>query len=302
MPGIVTKAELTALRVGWLGAFLQALETTPSYYQRIARVIPTTNRTLVTGGFAMQGKLRKWTGDRQFLGGKEDAFTMTHDPYEYSWEVKRIDIEDDTLEMYSGMFTEAGEIATQGKDDLFFTMVNNATTIVGYDGVPLFSASHPLDGGGTQSNYLPGSNPAWYLLDQSSAVSRAFLFIMRKDVQMVRRDREEDDPVFLQGNYQYGLDGRFGASVGVYQRAFCSKEPLTSDNLGKAITAMKKMTKNNGVKAVIKPTVLMVPTSLLEKARLAIKAQFAFTDGKISSENMWMNAVPEILDVPYLTD
>jgi len=305
MSGIQTKAALDALRVGWMGAFLQSLEATPAFYPKIARIVPTSNRTVVTGGFAMQGQLRKWTGDRQFQGGKEDAYTLSHDPFEYSWEVKRIDIEDDTLEMYSGMFAEAGEIATQGKDTMFFDMINDATTTVGYDGVPFFSATHPVTIGSTtttQSNYLPGAGPAWYLLDQRSAVSRPFLFIMRKEVQVVRRDREQDDPVFLQGNYQYGLDGRFGAGLAVYQRAFCSKELLTPDSLGKAITAMKRLTRNNGIKTMISPTILMVPTSLLEKARAAIKSQFAFTDGKISSENMWVNAVPEILDVPYLTE
>lgn len=306
MSGIETKSELDALRVGWLGAYLTALETYPVEYTKIARIINTKHRSVVDGGTSMLGKMREWVGDRVFHGASEDAQVHYHKPYEHSWEVHKIDIDDDTLEMVPGLFAEAGEIANQGKDEIFFDVVNNATTLVGYDGVPLFHAAHPIktDGGAaeTQSNYLTGANPAWYLLDGRSAVSRAFNFIMRKEVTTVRRDKEDDDPAFLRGNYQYGLDGRFGASVGVYQRAVCSKEPLTSDNLGKAIKLMKSLRRRNGLKAKIIPTAIAVPVELEEKARAAIKSQFAFTNGMISSENMWLNAVPEIMTFADLSD
>lgn len=75
-------------------------------------------------------------------------------------------------------------------------------------------------------------------------------------------DRDSDENVFMKDEYVYGVRGRYNVGYGLWQLTFASKADLTPDNYEAARAAMMAFTGDGGRPLGIKPTTLIVPTSL----------------------------------------
>ncbi len=168
-----------------------------------------------------------------------------------------------------------------------------------YDGKNFFDTAHPV-GSGTVSNYDPGIETAWYLLDTSRAI-RPFIFQLRRGVQLVRMDRPDDEHVFMRKKFRYGVDYRGAAGYGLWQLAYCSTQDLNATNYAAARTAMMSLTNAEGAPLGVRPNLLVVPPILESKAREILNAQFIIGDPSAggSKSNIWQGTA-DLLVVPEL--
>ena len=82
--------------------------------------------------------------------------TYIHAQYGLGFRVTKVAMDDDKFGVVKKLATELGRSGKETKEVTVANVVNTgfAGTVVGPDGVGLFSTAHPLIGGGTQSNRL----------------------------------------------------------------------------------------------------------------------------------------------------
>jgi phage major head subunit gpT-like protein len=177
---IVTPALITSLRTGFSDAFRKALGDTPTDYQKVATVVPSGSAGNTYGWLGQFPKLREWIGDRVVKDMAAPAYQVQNKLYESTVGVKRTDIEDDNVGIYTPLFSEMGRAARSHADELVFALLKAGASTLCYDGQNFFDTDHPVyanvDGTGdveTVSNMdVPGTDPGapWYLLDTGRAL------------------------------------------------------------------------------------------------------------------------------------
>jgi phage major head subunit gpT-like protein len=201
------------------------------------------------------------------------AYTIVNKKFESSVGVPRDAIEDDEIGVYGPLFQEMGRAAKAHPDELVFDMLKAGLTTTCYDGQNFFDTDHPLylnsDGTGavtSVSNYQEGTGPAWYLLDVSRAI-KPIIFQKRRNYDLKAMTKIDDEAVFMQDIYRYGVDARVNSGFGLWQFAYCSKAPLNAENYAAARAAMKDFKADGGRPLGIRPGLLVVPSSLEGAAR-----------------------------------
>ena len=139
--------------------FQSALLGSPRVYEQIAMTIPTATRQITEGWLDRIPVMRKWEGARHVHGPIARARTILMEPYELTTKLSKWDIEDDQFGLFNATIPMMGESAGKWPDLLIKTFLETeANTVLGYDGVPVFSTAHPVGGGtdgisgATQSN------------------------------------------------------------------------------------------------------------------------------------------------------
>lgn len=273
---LITSASLDALRVGFKSTFKTAFAGAPSDWDKVAMLVPSTAKRETYGWLGSTTRFREWLGDRVIQNLGEHDYTLKNRTFENTVSVKREDVEDDTLGVYTPMIQQLGADAKTHPDELVFSLFAAGLTATGYDRVPFFSENHPVvtDAGQTVavSNLTTGDGPTWYLLDTTRPV-KPFIFQKRRDYAFVSKDRPDDDNVFLRDEFVYGCDARVNAGFGLWQMAHASKAPLTPENYEAVRAAMAERKGDNGKPLGIRPSLLVVPPSLDAAGRKIIKAE-----------------------------
>lgn len=139
--------------------YQSALLGSPRVYEQIAMTIPTSTAQITEGWLDRMPLLRKWEGARHIHNAVARARTINMLPFELTAAISRDNIEDDQFGLFNGMIPMMGESAGKWPDMLIHDFLRyEAATVLGYDGQPVFSTAHPVDGGteglatGTQSN------------------------------------------------------------------------------------------------------------------------------------------------------
>lgn len=219
--------------------------------------------------------------------------------------VSRTDIEDGNISVYTPLFREMGRAAGVLPDELVFGLLKDAHNQLCFDGRPFFDESHPVftdvDGAGDPdlvSNIdVPSENPgpAWYLLDASRPV-KPLIFQERIAPHFQTMADEEDEGVFLQDEYRYGVRARSNVGFGFWQMAFKSQRPLTKEYYANARGQMMSMRADGGRPLALKPTLLVVPPALEEQA-LHILAAKRHANGATNV----LYASTELLVTPWIS-
>src|ERR1017187_9995263 len=169
---------------------------------------------------------------------------------------------------------------------LLFAMIKDAVAnpgdVVGFDGVPFFSASHPVGlmgqtGTSAANINSSGSGAYWFLID-ASRVIRPFIFQLRREYAVTRMSSITDEAVFNRREFRYGVDGRANTGVGLWQLAYASNQDLSNPvNYGAARTAMRSFKTDAampfGSLASGKGVYLLVPPALEEVGRQLITSE-----------------------------
>ena len=71
----------------------------------------------------------------------------------------------------------------------------------------------------------------------------------------------------------YGVDARLNVGFALWQLAYCSKAPLTSDSYGAARAALGSIRGDNGQPLDINPNLLVVPPNLEGSALTVLNAE-----------------------------
>ncbi|MEW5790028.1 MAG: Mu-like prophage major head subunit gpT family protein [Pseudomonadota bacterium] len=289
---IITPQLITALRTGYSKAFQDALAATPTDWEKVATRVPSSSASNTYSWLGQFPALREWVGDRVLKDMSAQAYQIQNKLYEGTVGVKRADIEDDNVGVYTPLFAEMGRAAKAHADQLVFGLLAAGETTTCYDGQNFFDTDHPVypnvDGTGTAtlvSNYDNGGaspGPAWYLLDTSRAL-KPLIFQERTTPELEAMTATNDEVVFTSDTYRYGVRYRCNAGFGFWQLAYKSKAALDAANFNAAMAAMMQTKADGGRPMGVKPTTLVVPPSLRADAMALIEAQL--TTGGASNPN-----------------
>lgn len=141
--------------------FQEVINNTPTFYSRLASTLTVGGSSVTYAWMDRLPVMRKWLGNRQINAVSTLQKTVTHDLWEHTFALRKVDLDDDNLGIFSmGVRQQAAQVA-KWPDLLLAALFGTLGTVNGYDGVPVFSASHPLLNGATgvpsgvvQSNLL----------------------------------------------------------------------------------------------------------------------------------------------------
>ncbi|MDM7462251.1 MAG: Mu-like prophage major head subunit gpT family protein [Tepidimonas taiwanensis] len=286
---IITPALLTSLRTGYSKAFQDALAATPTDWAKVATRVPSSNTSNTYGWLGQFPKLREWVGDRVLKDMAASGYQITNKLFEGTVAVKRTDIEDDNVGIYTPLFAEMGRAAAAHPDELVFGLLAAGESTLCYDGQAFFDTDHPVypnvDGTGnatTVSNLQAGSGAPWYLLDCSRAL-KPLIFQERTTPELESLTSTQDEGVFMRDEYRFGVRYRCNAGFGFWQMAYKSKAALTEANFNAAMAAMMQIQADGGRPLGVRPTHLLVGPSLRADALKLVESQL--TGGGDSNPN-----------------
>src|SRR6202040_3005757 len=246
----VSPQNLSALFTGFDVVFQRGFEKPPSYYEAICSIVRSSSRVSTYPWLGRTTKFREWLGDRVIQALEAHSYTIANRNFEDTVSIDRNDIEDDTYGVYEPIIEQLGWDPKVHPDMLLFQMMRNSvttpTSVVGYDGQPFFSSTHPVgplgraDADSNSSNVnSSGSGPYWFLIDASRAI-RPFIFQLRREYAVTRMSSINDEAVFNRREFRYGVDGRANTGVGLWQFAYASNLDLSNPtNYGAARAAMR---------------------------------------------------------------
>ena len=113
----------------------------------------------------------------------------------------------------------------------------------------------------TVSNVVGGAGPAWYLLDTSRPL-KPLIFQERTKPEMEAMTATNDEVVFNNDTYRYGVRYRCNAGFGFWQMAFKSSAALDGASFAAARQAIETFKADGGRPLGITPTLLVVPPTL----------------------------------------
>lgn len=301
---IITPALITALSTSFKAHFQGALEVAPSDYQKISTVVPSSGASNTYGWLGQFPKLREWVGARVVKNMAAHGYAVTNKLYEGSVGVKRTDIEDDSVGVYKPLFEEMGRAAGSHPDETMFALLKAGHSSLCFDGQNFFDTDHPVfpsvDGTGSPATvtntFEPGANPgaAWYLLDASRPL-KPLIYQERIKPEFTSMTKVDDESVFTNDEYRYGVRARNNGGFGFWQMAVRSTKPLDQASFEEAYDAMRAFAADGGRPLNLKATILVCPTSL----RSAAKAVVGVAKLANGSDNPNYNLV-EILDTAWL--
>ncbi len=296
---IINAEGLARLYTAFNAVFNAAFQETQTWFERVAMTVPAGTRIMDYKFLLDFPMVREWLGDRQISSLEPKAYQVETKDWEATIEVERNDIEDDQLGFYNPIVAALAQEARKHPERLIAEMMNGGFATVCYDGRNFFTTDHPV-GEGTASNYGGGAGTPWFLLDTARAI-KPFIFQLRRGVQLVRMDREDNEHAFMRKKYRYGVDYRGAAAYGLWQLAYACKETLNATNYAAARTAMMSLTNSEGRPLGVKPSLLLVPPTLEAQAREILQSQFIIGDPNAggTKSNIWQGTA-DLLVVPEL--
>jgi len=296
---IINAEGLARLYTAFTAVFNAAFQGTETWYERVAMTVPASTRIMDYKFLLDFPMVREWIGDRQISSLEPKAYQVETKDWEATIEVDRNDIEDEQLGFYNPIVAALAQEAKKHPERLIADLMSAGFTTACYDGQYFFNTDHPV-GSGTVSNFGGGSGTPWFLLDTNRAI-KPFIFQLRRGVQLVRMDRQEDENAFMRKKYRYGVDYRGAAAYGLWQLAYASKETLNSTNYAAARSTMMAFINSEGRPLGIKPSLLLVPPSLEAQAREILQAQFIIGDPNAggTKSNVWQGTA-DLLVIPEL--
>jgi len=296
---IISSTSLRSLYTGFSTAFQAGFSGVAPEYTRVATTVPSTTKETEYGWLNQLPRYREWFGDRVINNIASSGYTIRNRKFEMTIGVKRDDIEDDNLGIYTPLFTEMGRASATFPDELVWPLLKAGFATTCYDGQYYFDSDHPvLDENGTPqsvSNTGGGSGTPWFLID-ATRVMKPIIFQSRKAFgNLVRKDAEGDENVFMRDEYVYGDAGRCNVGFGFWQIAYGSKQTLDAAAYAAARAALMNMKGDGGRLLGIRPTLLVVPPSLESAGRKILNSEL----GSGGETNEWKGTA-ELLVTPWL--
>lgn len=295
---ILNNATLDALRVGVSTAFQRGFGMAPNHTDRVAMTIMSTTASNTYGWLKDISGLREWIGPRVIDALSEAGYTIVNRDFEKTVGVDRKNIEDDNLGIYTTNFELLGRAAAALPQQMVFDQLKAGFNTNGWDGQFFFDTDHPIllaDGTtGTYANTDGGAGTPWFLLC-SQMPMKPIIFQSRKAPEFVAKDRLDDDNVFLNRQFIYGVDMRCNVGFGLPQLAWGSKQTLNAANYAIARAGLMAMKGDGGKPLGLVPDLLVVPPALESAARQILNSEYG--TGGITNE--WKGTA-ELLVTPWL--
>lgn len=155
---ILKSSVLAQANKGFRALFFQALEQEASLVDKIIGALAMQVQSTGTSEeykFAdTYPKMEEWKAERPMQQLGVESFALTNVTYANGIQVFREEFEDDKLGLVAPRIQALAVEAARHRLELMETLINNAFSGTGYDGVAFFSASHPRKDGGSNQNNL----------------------------------------------------------------------------------------------------------------------------------------------------
>jgi phage major head subunit gpT-like protein len=272
---LINATNLAGIFTGFKALFNQGAAEVPPTYKKIAMVAPSSTREQTYGWLGQFPGFREWVGPRVIANLTAHGFTIVNKDFENTIAVKRNDIADDQFGIFAPIFQELGRASAEFPNELVYNLLKSGFAEPCYDGQNFFDTDHPVgDEPATVSNFGGGSGTAWFLLDTSRAL-KPIIYQERAPFNLIKKDQPDDDNVFLNKEFIYGVDGRCNVGFGLWQLAYGSKQTLDSTSYAAARAAMQSLRGDSGRPLNIKPDTLVVPPSLESAALKLLNSELA---------------------------
>jgi len=307
----INAGNINALTASVNLSFNKYLTTGPSLYQRFCQTVPSTSGENFYPKLAELPGLRRWIGQREVNQLSVSSYSIANETFEETIAIKREDIEDDRWGVFGPFIEQLGQDAAELPDQLAFSVLGNGNKITGIDGQYFFDTDHQaVNADGQQFTYsnigLPQTGesavPAWYLLCTTRAL-KPIIYQPRRPFAVTARTQLQSGNVFHHRQFEWGVDGRCAAGVGLWQLAYKSTRPITIASFNDALAAMASLCRADGTPYGIVPDLMVVPSNLQAPARTLLKAQLAPLSAGNSfatGTNPWQNAA-ELMVAPRLS-
>jgi phage major head subunit gpT-like protein len=143
---IVNSANLANVFINLKTIFNKAFEAAPTFWQKVAMLVPSTSKTNDYKWLANFPRMRKWVDEKTIKALAAFNYTITNDDFEATVEVDRNDIDDDELGIYAPQAQGAGFSAKQLPDEIVADLVNGVFTNLCYDGQYMCDTDHSVAG------------------------------------------------------------------------------------------------------------------------------------------------------------
>lgn len=290
---LINSPNLANLFTGFETSFNKGFEGAESHFREVSMIVPSITRETTYGWLGQFPKFREWLGDRVLNNLKAHSYTIENKDYENTLAIPGNDIADDQYGIFGPMFEETGRLSKQHPDELIFKLLKSGFSELCYDGQYFFDSDHPVknDSGAiiSASNYQSGASTPWYMLDCSRAV-KPLIFQERQPYKFTALDKDNDENVFMRKEYIYGVTARVNAGFSLWQLAYGSKALLNYDNFTSVRAGMRNLRGDEGRPLGIRPTHLVVPPSLEEKALTILETDtrvYENEDGITNVSNPW---------------
>lgn len=294
----INASTMRSIYTGLSTAFNQRFSSVSTYYSTVAMTVPSTTAMNEYPRLDDLPGFREWIGDRVVhdLGGT--TYTIRNKTFEKTIAIKRDQIEDDQLGIFTPVAGQIGQDAAEFPDLLIWPLFKTGDAVKCYDGQYFFDTDHPgYDANGAVasiSNFTDGAGPAWYLVDDTQ-VMKPLVYQTRRPFTLTPLQSPDDPNVVFQGKFMWAVDGRCNAGFGLWQLAYKSKAALNEANFMSAVTAMSTIRRRDGSILNIRPKKLLVPPSLELTARKLINAELIN-----GGETNVLSKTVEVIVVPYL--
>ncbi len=294
----INASTLRSIYTGLSTAFNTRFSAVASLYNTVAMDVTSITSANEYPRLDDLPGFREWLGDRIIhdLGGQ--TYTIKNKTFEKTIAIKREQIEDDQIGIFTPVAAQMGQDAAEFPDTIVWPLFKIGDTVKCYDGQYFFDTDHPgyNEQGGLISvaNFTDGAGPAWYLVDDRQVV-KPMVYQKRRPFTLTPLQSPDDPNVFFQGKFIWGVDGRSNAGFGLWQTAYKSKATLNEANLTAALTAMRTLRRRDGSILNISPTKLLVPPTLEFTAKKLVAA--ALVNG---GESNVLAGVVQVVVVPYL--
>src|SRR5690554_2719949 len=225
---IITPALLTALFTSYKKEYEAGLAMVEPTWGKVASKVPSSSASNTYGWLGQFPQFREWVGDRVIKDMAAHGYQITNKLFESTVGVKRTDIEDDNVGIYTPLFAEMGRAAGAHPDQLIFELLKVGHSTLCFDGQNFFDTDHPVypnvDGTGAAvtvaNSFAPAADPgpAWYLLDTSRAL-KPLIYQERTKPEFASMTKLDDEQVFTADEYRFGVRARNNAGFGFWQMA-----------------------------------------------------------------------------------
>ena len=290
---IITTTVLQTLFTMFKSEFTKQLDllAASSLHKVMATTIKSSTKSNTYGWLGSFPQLREWVGDRVFENIKASSYVIENKKYESTLNVKREDIEDDDLGIYSTIVKAMADEYIAFLNRNLAALLKDGFFKPCYDGKNFFD-EHPVfqkaDGTGAQSDVTniygesdANGNP-WFLLSLSGSL-KPLIIQERITPEFENITDTKNDTVFIKDLYIYGIRYRGSFGFGFWQQAVASKEDLTPESYEAARLMMRQFKRDGGDPLGIVPTHLVVSSDNESAARKILEAQLV--DGGISNIN-----------------
>ena len=298
---ILNRENVEVLFTSFNGAYRAGLSTqkAKSQWMRVAMETRSGSSQEVYAWIGDIPLLREWVGERVVRAMSQHDFTVKNKDFELTIAVPRNDIEDDTYGVYGLRFQAMGTAAMSHYDLEVFSLLKKSFETVCYDGQYLVDSDHPVigeDGAAMSvSNTGGGNGTPWFLIDSSSMFKPLVLQKRKEADNIVRRDMDDDEPVWNRNEIEYGIHCRDNVGAAFWQTIYGSKQPLTAENYNLARETMMAFKGDHGRALGIMPDLLVVPPTLDGEGRAILKSELV--NG--GESNIWHNSA-DLLVSPWL--